>query len=70
MIALYNEFQQKVESRHRSFQAAYKAYKKLQRQVKRYNGQNSYMPCSFREVVNGNPGKKLDIWEAWEPNWE
>jgi hypothetical protein len=53
MFALYDTFNQKVISKHRSVEAAIKADERLQRAVKRANGDNSYLPTDLRLIERG-----------------
>lgn len=62
MFVVYNEFADRIESRHRSAIAAYQASERLQRQVKKWNGQTSYIPVSFKKLVNGEL-IPIDIYE-------
>ena len=68
MFALYNEFNDVIESRHRSVAAACVANEKLQRMIKKHNGRGSYMPTSVREILrDGTLGQSIDIYEIWNP---
>jgi hypothetical protein len=62
MFVVYNEFADRIESRHRSAIAAYQFNCRLQRQVKKWNGPTSYIPVSFKKSVNGQL-IPIDIYE-------
>lgn len=54
MYALYDTFNNRIVSRHRTVEAACKADSKLQRAVKRANGSSSYLPTRIMRIENGN----------------
>ena len=49
MYELYDTFNKRVVSRHRTLDAAVKADRRLQRAVKRGNGQSSYLPTEYHK---------------------
>jgi len=56
--SVYDTFNQRTISRHRSLEAAVKAEHRFQRAVKRANGESSYIPT---EIWSGNEPIWLDI---------
>lgn len=48
MITLYDTFNRRRISRHRTLEAAVRADRKLQRAVRRANGATSYLPTEYR----------------------
>lgn len=50
---IYDTFNNQTVSHHRSIEAAVKADRKFQRDVKRANGQNSYIPTTIQVRVDG-----------------
>ena len=63
MYSLYDTFNDRIISRHRTIEATAAADRKYQRAIKRANGQNSYIPTTIRD---GN-GESVPqgIAEAW-----
>ena len=57
MYALYDTFNGRVISRHRTPAAVGRANSRFQRAVKRANGQSSYIPTTIKQRVSGK----------WEP---
>jgi len=49
MLCLYDTFNNKIVSRHRTFEAAQKANDKLQNSLRG----NSYLPTQIRKIING-----------------
>lgn len=70
MFALYNEFRDCIESKHRTVKAAAKAGNRLVDQCRRNNGPTSYIPWSIRPIEGGQLGRAVDIYDHWEPSWE
>ena len=63
MFALYDTFNGRILSRHRTIEAAAKADIKFRRAFQRANGKNSYIPTTLRD----GEGCELDdeIVEQW-----
>jgi hypothetical protein len=49
MYVLFDTFNKKIISRHRSMKAAVEANVRFQRAVKRANGKSSYIPTEIKE---------------------
>lgn len=64
MICVVNAFNgTRIVSRHRTARAAYRAEQKLQRDTKRTNGKDSYIPTEFW-LEEPHRKTKIDIYEA------
>jgi hypothetical protein len=53
MFCIYDTFNNKIVSQHRTVVAAIKADQKFKRTINRVHGKNSFIPTELREVVNG-----------------
>jgi len=61
VFILYDTFNQKIISRHRTIEAAGKANRSLQKAVKKHNGESSYIPVDLRrETKNGMESVNID----------
>lgn len=63
MYQLIDTFNNRVISRHRTAEAAYRAGQKLQDRVKRANGQGSYIPT---KIVDEKTGKEQIEFEDFD----
>ena len=71
---LIDTFNKTVISRHRSIEAAVKADAKHDRDVKRNNGNNSFIPTriaastgrDIRDGVEAARGRLAGMWESWK----
>lgn len=52
MFILFDSFNNKVLSRHRTLENSIKAKSKVLKNVKKWNGNNSYLPMDIFELVN------------------
>jgi endo-1,4-beta-mannosidase len=66
MFVLYDTFNSRIVSRHRSIEAATLANKKLQREIKRNNGQSSYLPTTIKRI---DSGELVDLTDS-EYHWQ
>lgn len=57
MIALFDSFNSRVISRHRTLAAAVLAHRKHARAVRRHNGLGAYIPVDY---VDTRTGKRVD----------
>jgi hypothetical protein len=61
MYALYDTFNDRIISRHRTIEAVAKAKKTFLNRVERANGRGAYVPVQIREIdANGMPVKPHD----------
>ena len=60
MYALYDTFNNRIVSRHRTVSAAIQADERLQRSVKRNNSHSSYLPTELRTVDRDGSTERLD----------
>lgn len=61
---VYDTFNSKIISKHRSVVAAIKADKEFKRTISRVHGKSSFIPTDLREVVNGNAIKLAEDSDA------
>lgn len=61
MIALFDSFNRRTISRHRTLEAAVVAHRKHARAVRRANGPGAYIPVDFIDTTTGN---RVDPTEA------
>lgn len=61
MIALFDSFNSRVISRHRTLEAAVLAHRKHARAVRRASGPGAYIPVDFVDTRTGN---RIDPTEA------
>ena len=57
MIALFDSFNRRTISRHRTLVAAVLAHRRHARAVRRHNGPNSYIPVDY---IDTKTGKRVD----------
>jgi hypothetical protein len=50
MYAVYDTFNNRVVSRHRTIEAAVKADRRFQNRVQRIHGQSSYIPTKIKKI--------------------
>jgi hypothetical protein len=50
MYAVYDTFNNKIVSRHRTIEAAVKADRRFQNKVQRIHGQSSYIPTTIKKI--------------------
>ena len=60
MFALYDTFNDRIISRHRSIETAVKAEKKFQRLFSARETPNTHLPTQCRQIVNGDCEKLND----------
>ena len=60
MYVLYDTFNDRIVSRHRKLVAACKANERFQRQIKKNNGANSYIPVDLRILHKDGRLEKLE----------
>ena len=68
MYCLFDTFNRRIVSRHRTIEAVIRANSRLQRAIVRHNGQNSYLPTDCRKLVDGEP-VKLDPMGDEQATW-
>jgi len=68
MFAIFDTFNEKVISRHRTVREAVKANNKFQAAVKRNNGHSSYIPVELR-IVSKDKLVKLDPDSQEQEEW-
>lgn len=64
MYTVYDTFNDRVVSRHRTIRNAEKADRKHQKAIKKYNGQNSYIPTILLDK-NGDRVAWYDHEDCW-----
>jgi hypothetical protein len=64
MFCIYDTFNNKIVSQHRTVVAAIKADQKFKRTINRVHGKDSFIPTELREVVNGEAVKIAEDSEA------
>lgn len=69
MFAVYDTFNQKIVSRHKTVAAAIKADLKLQRAVKKANGKTSYLPTELRVVASDGTLQRVDEDSHEQEEW-
>lgn len=73
MLALYDTFNERIISRHRTVRAANAANDRLQKAVKRHNGPTSYIPIVLRRIGKDGDLERFDIdspeWNEWLFPW-
>lgn len=61
MIALFDSFNRRTISRHRTLEAAVFAHRKHAKAVRRHNGANAYIPVDY---IDTTTGKRVDPTDA------
>jgi len=57
MYCLYDTFNRRIVSRHRTIVAVIRANVRMQNRIERNNGKGHYIPTDCRKLVDGEPVK-------------
>jgi hypothetical protein len=69
MYAIYDTFNDRIVSRHRTIDAAIKADQRLQRSVKQSNGATSYLPTELRTIDKDGSTQRLPEDSSEQEQW-
>ena len=69
MYAIYDTFNNRIVSRHRTIDAAIKADQRLQRSIKRANGMTSYLPTELRKIDKDGSTQRLPEDSSEQERW-